>query len=470
MKRNGILSLCLALALLLTLLPAAALAGPGAVRGETGGDYAVDGDTALLYVGSELEPEPLRLPIRVKNDRAYVETADAAQLAAFRGADDLVLDFTELWSLTSVFVSAEAGREFYNLEEGEGLFTVWFRENDGGFDQYCGFTQPVSGLLEGVRVTVRSLQSAAEQALRLNDAQRAALAAFPADSAGHWKAYDVAAAVGEEPVSGESLAFAVSPETDWDRDQIRTYILDESGRLTVVPNRLGLFRPAMDEKILVAQMELEGDAVCLVSDVPLEARETPGPEDDGCPLRAFEDLDPEAWYHDGVHWALETGLMEGMGGRRFAPDAEVNRAMAVTLLWRYVGMPEAEGECPFADVPADAWYAKAVAWAAESGCVLGVSETEFAPDAPITREQMAALLYRLARSKGLGFVGTWTFLLPCADRDEVSGWAYEALCWLTMHGVVRNLEGDLLAPRAAATRAGTADAFWRFDALLTEKE
>ena len=178
-----------------------------------------------------------------------------------------------------------------------------------------------------------------------------------------------------------------------------------------------------------------------------------------CPILPFVDADPGAWYHDGVHNALETGLMRGMGGNRFAPDAATSRAMLVTMLWRQAGGPGVAAPLPFADVAGDAWYAQPVAWAAEEGVVSGVSPAEFAPDAPVTREQLAAILYRLAGSPMPG--GT----LTAPDAASVSDYAYEAMCWATEQEILRGLADGTLAPGAQATRAQVATMLMRYAAL-----
>ncbi|MBQ1363015.1 MAG: S-layer homology domain-containing protein, partial [Oscillospiraceae bacterium] len=117
---------------------------------------------------------------------------------------------------------------------------------------------------------------------------------------------------------------------------------------------------------------------------------------------------------------------------------------------------------PFQDVPAGSWYEKAVNWAAEAGVVKGTSETTFSPDDPITREQLAAILYRYAQSKGEGFTGMWAFPLDFPDAADVSEYAYEAMCWMTMHGIITGMDDGTLAPKDNATRAQIATMFMRF--------
>ena len=106
-----------------------------------------------------------------------------------------------------------------------------------------------------------------------------------------------------------------------------------------------------------------------------------------------------------------------------------------------------------------------MAWALENGIVTGYDADTFGPDDPVTREQLAAILYRYAKTKGLGFDGLWAFRLDFSDADEVSDWAYEAVCWAVANGVMQGVGGGRLAPKASASRAQIATMLMRFSAL-----
>ena len=142
-----------------------------------------------------------------------------------------------------------------------------------------------------------------------------------------------------------------------------------------------------------------------------------------------------------------------MTATEFAPGVSLSRAMLVTVLFRREGAPAAKAAA-FTDVAADAWYAKAVAWAAANGIVKGVTETEFAPDAPISREQLATLLYRYAEYKQYaskdGDKPNFT------DADRVSAYAVPALSWATANGIVAGRDDGSVDPQGGATRAETA--------------
>ena len=125
------------------------------------------------------------------------------------------------------------------------------------------------------------------------------------------------------------------------------------------------------------------------------------PRDASCPISKFTDASVDAWYHDGVHWALENSVMNGVGNDMFNPNGDTSRAMVVTMLYRY------------------------------------------------------------AQYKGQGFTGAWAFPLSYPDAASVSDWAYEPMCWMTMHGVINGVSGNL-APAANASRAQVATVFMRY--------
>jgi len=179
-------------------------------------------------------------------------------------------------------------------------------------------------------------------------------------------------------------------------------------------------------------------------------------------LSGCTDLDPGAWYYDAVDYVLKNELMSGVGGGLFAPGARMNRAMIVTILWNLEGKPTVDHDMSFADIPADSWYAQAVRWAASEGIVSGYSTDRFAPDDSLTREQIAAILYSYTKYKGSGFIGAWMFRLDFPDIADISEWAYEPLCWMTMKEIMSGKDGGILDPKGFASRAETAQILMRF--------
>ena len=180
------------------------------------------------------------------------------------------------------------------------------------------------------------------------------------------------------------------------------------------------------------------------------------------PAHSFTDLEENAWYDDAVDYVLSNGLMNGVSGDRFDPHGTASRAQIAAILWRLEGEGTTNYAMPFRDVDQSAWYAEAVRWAAAQGILNGYSAETFGPNDPVTREQLAAILYRYAQSKGKGFTGSWMFLLDYADRAEISDWAYEAMCWMTMKGILNGTGSKMLEPRGSATRAQVAAMIQRF--------
>ena len=146
--------------------------------------------------------------------------------------------------------------------------------------------------------------------------------------------------------------------------------------------------------------------------------------DDNTMLNFFTDVHAEDYYYDAVLWAAQKGITGGMSDTLFAPNAACTRAQIVTFLWRAAGSPEPKSaEQPFADVPADAYYAKAVAWAVENGITEGTSDTTFAPGTICTRAQGAALLYRAAGSPAVSGSAAFTDVPADAYYADAAAWA-----------------------------------------------
>ena len=179
----------------------------------------------------------------------------------------------------------------------------------------------------------------------------------------------------------------------------------------------------------------------------------------------FPDVTEGDWFYDAVRYAYETGLMDGVGDNLFAPNSETTRAQLVTILYRLAGEPEPGGDSGFADVAAGTWYTDAVAWAAQNGIVNGVSDTEFAPGDDITREQLAAILYRYAAYQGYD-VSQRADLSGFGDASSIRPYAQEALSWASAQGLVLGFEDGSLRPQGTASRAQIAAVLMRFLAAV----
>lgn len=175
-----------------------------------------------------------------------------------------------------------------------------------------------------------------------------------------------------------------------------------------------------------------------------------------CPSAPFTDVDTAKWYHLSVDYVLTHKMMNGVSSRAFAPNANLTRGMLVQILYNLEGKPKGIAAY-FSDVQADAWYAEAVGWAAANKVVTGYADGTFRPNAAVTREQAAAILYRYAQSKGIDVsVGENTNILSYVDVQQASEYAIPALQWAVGAGVLNGKNGGRLAPTGTATRAEIA--------------
>ena len=175
---------------------------------------------------------------------------------------------------------------------------------------------------------------------------------------------------------------------------------------------------------------------------------------------SFTDVRTNDWFAGAVEYVVNNGLFSGVSDTSFAPNEPVTRGMLVTVLWRAAGEPSASASA-FSDVPADAWYAKAVAWANASGIVQGYDASTFAPDDRITREQLAAIFQRYAGFKGMETSGRGD-LSQFGDTGALSGWAQEGVSWAVGAGLISGKGDGVLDPQGATTRAEAAAILQRF--------
>ena len=191
--------------------------------------------------------------------------------------------------------------------------------------------------------------------------------------------------------------------------------------------------------------------------VTVEATFTEIEEEDAIP---FRDVDTDDWFYDAVVYAYDTGLMSGVSDDQFAPDATLTRAMVAQMLYSLEGKPRT-GSAGYADVAFGAWYEDAVAWISSEGLMTGYSDTAFGPDDPLTREQLALILYNYADWAGYDVRGGVS-LGSYIDADSASAWAVEALEWAIDAGLISGRGNGILAPAGTATRAEVAQIFMNF--------
>ena len=175
----------------------------------------------------------------------------------------------------------------------------------------------------------------------------------------------------------------------------------------------------------------------------------------------FADVSGSDWFYNDVRYVYEKGIMDGTGADRFSPNAPLTRAMIVTILYRMAGSPSVSGSSDFTDVAAGKWFAKAVAWAAANGIVNGYGDSLFGPNDPVTREQLAAILYRYAVYGGMTAVTLEENLGSFADTAQLSAYAIQAMNWAVGQGLI-NGSGSNLVPKAQATRAQVAAIIHRY--------
>ena len=194
-----------------------------------------------------------------------------------------------------------------------------------------------------------------------------------------------------------------------------------------------------------------------------EARAAVCPKDDTCPISAFTDADPTAWYHDGVHYVLENSIMSGYNRITFAPNDTTTRAMMAQILWNMEGKPASNYTMSYTDVDGEAWYTEAVRWATAEKIMSGYGGGKFGPGDAMTREQLVTIMYRYAQYKGVDVsIGDDTNILSYDDALTVSEFAIPAMQWAVGSGAVGGRTNTTLNPKDTATRAEIATIIMRY--------
>ena len=182
----------------------------------------------------------------------------------------------------------------------------------------------------------------------------------------------------------------------------------------------------------------------------------------------FKDVGRGDWFYSAVDFAVERRLMNGTSDSIFDPNGKMTRGQIVTILWRLEGASDMPYTGKFSDVPDGKYYTDAVLWASQNGVVTGTSGTTFAPESPITREQLAAIFYRFAEMKNVGDDVTPADIKSFGDHGDVHGYAEEAISWAVGAGLIKGSDGRL-DPRGNATRAQVATIMQRFITSLLER-
>ena len=167
------------------------------------------------------------------------------------------------------------------------------------------------------------------------------------------------------------------------------------------------------------------------------------------------------WFYEAVEYAYDNGLMNGVDGGRFDPYGTTTRAQIATILWRLEGSPVVNYAMDYDDVESTDWYAEAIRWASSTGIVGGYDNGNFGPEDAITREQMAAMLYRYAEYKDYSVSDTAS-LNQFPDGDDTSAWAESSMSWAVAEGLISGGDGNVLQPQSSAIRAQAATILMRF--------
>ena len=179
------------------------------------------------------------------------------------------------------------------------------------------------------------------------------------------------------------------------------------------------------------------------------------------PVNVFLDIDPEAWYYDGVKYAVENGLMSGTGADTFGPNTTLSRGMIAQMLYALEGKPGVSADSRFPDVSDQDWYANAASWAQSKGIITGYEDGRFGPNDSLTREQLALILYNYAKSKGYD-TSAKADLNQYVDGSSTSAWAQTAMAWAVGEGLLSGRDANKLAPTGTATRAEVAQIMMNF--------
>ena len=185
----------------------------------------------------------------------------------------------------------------------------------------------------------------------------------------------------------------------------------------------------------------------------------------------FNDVNTSDWFYDGVKYVNENGLMNGIETDTFGPYENITRGMFVTVLHRMENQPKTDmTNFGFTDVPEGSYYREAIGWASANGVVNGYTDTEFAPDQIITREQMAAMIYRYVVSKGMGPVGSWMINLDYNDVSSISDYAFEAVTYNKIIGIMSGDDNNNFNPQTAANRAEASLVFQRLANFIGQQK
>lgn len=273
------------------------------------------------------------------------------------------------------------------------------------------------------------------------------------ETVGDKPVYDISIMSGSSHISsfnGKSITISLpyTLQEGESADSVKVWYLNDAGELEQMDC-------SYDEKTGLATFKTEHLSYYLVGvEVPEEVK-----KDDF--INPFTDVKESDWFYEAVKFAVENSLFKGTGETTFSPNEPMTRAMLVTVLHRLEGLPETTGANNFTDVKDGQWYAKAVLWANANDIVGGYGNGLFGTNDPITREQMAAILYRYASYKGYDVTAA-TDLSTYTDAVDISNWAEKSMSWANAEGLITGRTATTLAPVGNGTRAEVAIILKRF--------
>lgn len=254
-------------------------------------------------------------------------------------------------------------------------------------------------------------------------------------------------------------------------DAIRLDVAVNGKSVDTVPGGLTVTVPAADAGSVLVLVADDGTETIIRKSVT-EDGEVAGLVDGSCTVKVVDNAKTftdtsSHWAADAIDFASSRELFNGTSSTAFSPNEEMTRAMLVTVLHRMEDEMETAAENAFADIPDDTWYTDAVIWASENGIVNGVAEGQFDPNANITREQLAAMMYRYADFLGMDTAASGS-LSRFNDGSQVSSWASDAMKWAVGNGLISGKSSTILDPKGNATRAEVATILQRMTALMVK--
>lgn len=388
------------------------------------------GTITVQYTSQNYEPVTLAINLVAKNRTAptFILTADHDTLSG-GGKVTLTLERGNLPDGAVVTVSGtdEAGNAVTMTDNGDGTYSATLPNKTQTYTFIAAYdgSQTIAPKTDFTTVKVQQRSSGGGEPAKPS---------FPVKIA---NSGDGVAKVDKSYASaGAKVTITVTPGRNGSVQRIT--VTDEDGeRLKLTENRDGTYSFTMPNGAANVYARFSGS---------------------GLP---FADVPSGSWYYDDIAYVYDAGLMTGLTATAFGPNLSNTRSMIVTILWRMENEPAAKHGCPFADVRRGSYYEQAIAWASENGIVTGFDASTFAPDRAITREQLAAILFRFAAYRGMDAVTLRENLSSFQDQAAISAYAVSALNWAVGEGLMQGT-GDKLEPTGNATRAQVAAMLRRF--------